>query len=62
MSGEIIRVGIDEIAAARALVAIKGEEQVSPTVAAALARVRPGHPVHVDQAGIDEGEPVESAS
>lgn len=61
MSGEIIRVGIDEIAAARALVAIKGEEQVSPTVAA-LARVRPGHPVHVNQAGIDEGEPVESAS
>jgi len=59
MNGRRVKVGIDEIAAAQALVAIKGEENVSPRVAA-LARVRPGHPVHVDGDQITEGDEIEA--
>lgn len=55
-----ITVNAEQISAARALVAIKGEANVSDVVAA-VARVRHGHPVRVGER-IDEGEPVESAS
>lgn len=61
MSGETIKVTPEQISAARALVAIKGEDHVSAAIAA-LARVRPGYPVHLRGERIDEDEPVESAS